>query len=253
MGVLGKIVGGTIGFAIGGPLGAIAGAVFGHAFDVNTQQGQIEGPGAMSAGDTDQFTFFVATFSMLAKMAKSDGPVTQAEIDSVERFMREDLRLDPESRRIGMNIFRTALGAPESFGDFARQFQARFHHRRELLDLMLDMLLRVAVADGRIMPAEEVLINEAAAIFGFGPEQVRRFKGRYQKDVERDRYYAILGVDPTDSDEAVKRQYRLKVSEFHPDKIAGKGLPEEFTRFAEEKFREIQQAYEAIRAERGIR
>ena len=251
MGVLGKIVGGTLGFAIGGPLGAIAGAAFGHAFDVNNHPAQIENHRTISAVDTDQFTFFVATFSMLAKMAKSDGPVTQAEIESVGRFMVQDLRLDPDSQRIGMNIFHTALQAPESFGDFARQFRARFHHRAELLDLMLDILLRVAVADGRILPAEDALIQEAAAIFGLSPEQLRRLRARYQKDV--DRYYAILGVDPNESNEAIKHQYRQKVSEYHPDKIAGKGLPEEFTRFAEEKFREIQEAYEAICRERGIK
>ena len=251
MGVLGKIVGSTIGFAIGGPLGAIAGAVFGHAFDRNNEAALLEGPRTLSAADTDQFTFFVATFSMLAKMAKADGPVTAAEVDSVERFMANDLNLDPDSRRIGMNIFHTALGAPESFGDFARQFKAHFHHRPELLDLMLDILLRVAVADGRILPVEDQLIREAAVVFGFSPEQLRRLKARYQKDV--DRYYAILGADPSDPDDHIKRQYRLKVSEFHPDKIAGKGLPEEFTRFAEEKFREIQEAYDAIRSERGMK
>jgi len=251
MGVLGKIVGGTIGFAIGGPLGAIAGAVFGHAFDVNNGAEQIEGPPSMSATDTAQFTFFVATFSMLAKLAKADGPVTAEEIDSVERFMVNDLNLDPESRRIGMNIFHTALNAPESFGDFARQFYRQFHNRPQMLDLLLDILFRVALADGRITPSEEHLVKEAAAIFRFSPEQLQRIKARYQRAV--DRYYAILGVTPQDSDEEIKRQYRRKVSEFHPDKIAGKGLPEEFTRFAEEKFREIQEAYDAIRSERGIK
>lgn len=251
MGVLGKIVGGTIGLVIGGPLGAIAGAVFGHAYDVNTDMQQIEGQRPASAHDTSQFTFFVATFSMLAKIARADGPVTAEEIDSVERFMASDLNLDPESRRIGLNIFQTALNAPESFGDFATQFYAHFHQRPELLDLLLDILIRTAVADGRMHPAEERLIQEAAQIFHFRPEQLRRLKARYQSDV--DRYYAILGCEPGDNIERIKSQYRRKVAEFHPDKIAGKGLPEEFTRFAEEKFREIQQAWEAIRQERGIR
>jgi DnaJ like chaperone protein len=251
MGVLGKIVGGTIGFAIGGPLGAIAGAVFGHAFDVNNAADRIEGPPSMSATDTAQFTFFVATFSMLAKMAKADGPVTAEEIDSVERFMVSDLNLDPQSRRIGMNIFHTALNAPESFGDFARQFYRQFQHRPQMLDLLLDILFRVALADGRIAASEERLVKEAAAIFRFSPEHLQRIKARYQRAV--DRHYAILEVTPEDSDDEIKRQYRRKVGEFHPDKIAGKGLPEEFTRFAEEKFREIQEAYDAIRGERGMK
>jgi len=45
---------------------------------------------------------------------------------------------------------------------------------------------------------------------------------------------------------AVKKAYRKLVSEYHPDKIVSKGLPEDFIKFAEEKFREINEAYEAI-------
>jgi len=53
--------------------------------------------------------------------------------------------------------------------------------------------------------------------------------------------------------EEIKKSYRQLVREFHPDTIASKGLPEEFTRFANEKFREIQTAYETISRERGIK
>ena len=63
----GKIVGGTIGLALGGPLGAIAGAAFGHFFDTANQT-YLEGGGpTLSPVEGDQMTFFVATFSMLAK------------------------------------------------------------------------------------------------------------------------------------------------------------------------------------------
>jgi DnaJ like chaperone protein len=35
--------------------------------------------------------------------------------------------------------------------------------------------------------------------------------------------------------------------DYHPDNIIGKGLPEEFVDFAEEKFKKIQNAYEEIK------
>ena len=93
MGWMGKIVGGTLGFVMGGPLGAVAGAVFGHAYDAGNralEQGQAED---LSPWETSQMTFFVALFSMLAKLAQSDGRVSQEEIDSIEGFMQKDLRL----------------------------------------------------------------------------------------------------------------------------------------------------------------
>jgi DnaJ like chaperone protein len=62
----------------------------------------------------------------------------------------------------------------------------------------------------------------------------------------------VLGVSPQDSNDAIKQAYRRLVREYHPDTIASKGLPEEFTKFANEKFREIQEAYEAVRQERGF-
>ena len=62
----------------------------------------------------------------------------------------------------------------------------------------------------------------------------------------------MLKTDANASIEEIKKQYRKLVSEYHPDKIASKGLPEEFTKFANDKFREIKEAYEAIKEERGF-
>ena len=59
--------------------------------------------------------FFVAAFSMLAKLAKADGRVSKEEIDSIEKFMLYDLNLDPQGRQVAMNIFQTAVQSPETF------------------------------------------------------------------------------------------------------------------------------------------
>ena len=255
MGWMGKLVGGTIGFALGGPLGAIFGAAFGHAFDAGSElDGRPQtaaGGQRLSSVETDQLTFFVAAFSMLAKLAQADGRVTKEEIDSIEGFMARDLRLDPQGRTVAVNIFRTALNAPGSFDDFARQFYQQFHSQPQMLEVMVDILLRVAVADGRMTPGEEKLIHAAVAIFNVSDVRYQQLKSRYvQND---DKAYAVLGCSPDDSDEAVKRCYRQRVQEYHPDKIAAKGLPDEFTRFAQDKFREIQEAWETIKAHRGIK
>ena len=71
MGWLGKMVGGTIGLALGGPLGAIAGASLGHLMDADSshqQQRVLPNSGKMSEQGRSQLTFFVAAFSMLAKL-----------------------------------------------------------------------------------------------------------------------------------------------------------------------------------------
>jgi DnaJ like chaperone protein len=251
MGILGKIVGSTIGFAIGGPLGAIAGAALGHTFDKSDDAYLRGGAPTITSGEESQFTFFVATFSMLAKLVKADGVVKNEEIDSIEKFMVQDLNLNPESRRVAMNIFRTALDSTETFNDFAIQFYQHFRTQPQLLDLMIDIMLRVSLADNVMSKSEEDLILSAVRAFNFSEEQYRRLKSRYIKDL--DKFYSILECTPGDSNEVVKSQYRKRVSEFHPDKIASKGLPDEFVKFANAKFREIQDAYEMVKKERGIR
>jgi DnaJ like chaperone protein len=64
--------------------------------------------------------------------------------------------------------------------------------------------------------------------------------------------YAALGVDPSASDDQVKRAYRRLMSENHPDKLAGKGLPESMREIAEEKTREISTAYSLIKEARQM-
>ena len=250
MGWLGKIVGGTIGFALGGPLGAIAGAALGHTFDANHQPYSQDARRRLSHHEQSQMTFFVATFSMLAKLAKVDGYISPEEIQTIEDFMARDLNLNPESRRFAAQVFETAIDSPMSFQDFAGQFYQLFHQQPQLLDLMIDVLFRLSIADGHLSPSEENLIRSAAAIFNFGERKYQEFKSRYAPDSER--YYAILETDSSATNEEVKKQYRKLVKEYHPDKVASKGLPEEFTKFAHDKFREIQAAYDAVKQERGI-
>lgn len=250
MGIIGKLVGGAIGFAMGGPLGAIAGAVFGHAFDKGSSQyGHQTIP--LSYREQSQVTFFVAVFSMLAKLTKSDGRISDMEIRTIEDIMANMLKLDMDSRRIATQIFQTALDSPQPFHGFASQFYSEFRDQPQLLEFMLDILLRVAAADGQLSRNEEELIDSAARIFSFSSSRYGKLKSRYVSVTEK--YYAVLGCSRNDSDEEIKRQYRKRVSEYHPDKIASKGLPEEFTKLANDKFREIQEAYEAIRKERRIK
>jgi len=251
MGWMGKIVGGTIGFALGGPLGAIFGTAFGHAFDTGTELDSPRDGQRLSRVEQNQLTFFVAAFSMLAKLAQSDGRVSPEEIDSIETFMEKDLRLNVESRQVAVNIFRTALNAPGTFDDFARQFYEEFHDQPQMLEVMIEVLLRVAVSDGSMTGKEEELILVAVNTFRFSSIRYNQLKAKHVKNA--DKAYAVLGCSPDDDDDQVKRCYRQRVQEYHPDKIAAKGLPDEFTRFAQDKFREIQEAWEEVKAERGIK
>jgi DnaJ like chaperone protein len=119
-----------------------------------------------------------------------------------------------------------------------------------IIELMMDVLFRVSVADGAMSPQEELLLQSAAGIFNIHAMDYEKIKARYVKTVNK--AYAVLKCDENASNEDLKKSYRKLVSEYHPDKIASKGLPEEFTALASDKFREIQEAWESVKTERGI-
>ena len=252
------MIGGTIGFAIGGPLGAVAGAAFGHAF-VDKKEDEylrsIPGGGGrswedagLSPNEQSQMIFFTAAFSMLAKLCKADGEITSKEIQAVELFMKRDLQLDSQGQETAKNIFRQAVHSPESFEAFARQFYSVFRTQPNILEVMVDVLLRVSTADGHMSREEEAMLLSAVHIFNYSQTDFERLKSRYVSSDSK--YYAVLKCDETASNDDIKKCYRKLVNEYHPDKIEAKGLPEEFIKFANDKFREIQEAYDHIRKER---
>ena len=57
--------------------------------------------------------------------------------------------------------------------------------------------------------------------------------------------YQILGIDPSASGKEIQTAYKVRMSEYHPDKVAHLG--EELKKVAHRKAVEIQQAYEQIR------
>ena len=237
MGLMGQIIGGSIGFMMGGPLGAILGAVMGGSLN-------LAGTRTMGAGGQLQVTFFVASFSMLGKMAAADGKVSAEEVRMVEQFTRTQMKLDERTRAFAMQIFEKASASSSTFEEFATQFYAAFSSQPQMVRAMLEMLLRVAMADGILHAGEEQILLSAVRVFGISSEEYKRMKAQHCPDT--DKHYAVLGCEPNASMEEVKKKYRELVRDFHPDTIVSKGLPEEFNEFARSKFQEIQEAYESI-------
>ena len=62
--------------------------------------------------------------------------------------------------------------------------------------------------------------------------------------------YEILGIDPSSSDEEVKKAYRAKALKYHPDKVTDRS--EDDRKWAEDRFKKINIAYEMIKKERNI-
>lgn len=244
---MGKILGGGLGFLVGGPLGAVLGAVVGHnALDSGNSSG-----GLLSNLENKQTIYFTATFSMLGKLAKADGVVTQQEVDVIDRVMRENLKLTPQARDWAIRIFNEAKNSNQRFEDFAQQFYSEFGGSEQVLASIIDLLLLVGHADGQLSEPEEALILSAVRIFRL-EDRYQQLKGRFSgvpEDINR--FYTILGAKQGDSLATVKRKYRKLAMEYHPDRIQAQGMAPELASAAEDKFKEIQNAMDMV--EKDIR
>lgn len=247
---VGKFIGGAVGLAVGGPVGAVAGAALGHACDEGCVPGLRDYKPPLSRENKTRLVFYTATFSMLAKLVHIDGCVSQEEIDTIEDLMIQDLELNATSRALAVRAYRSALQSEKSFQDFAVSYYHHLRARPQMLEFMIDVLMRVAVSDGALKECEEKLILSAAAIFNVSDDAYRAIRAKHVSSL--DQAYAVLDSDPGDSSVTIKQRYRRLAADYHPDKIASKDLPEAFVQFAHERFREIQSAYETIRHERGF-
>lgn len=237
MGWLGKILGGGLGLAIGGPFGAILGVVIGHH--------TLDKGNALSFEEQRQSIFFVATFSMLGKLSKADGVVSSEEIEVVEQLMQDQLRLPAEARRFAIDVFMAAKESSNTFEDYAYQFYEEFSAHPEALSSLVDLLLRLAHSDGVLHPGEQRLIDQAVAIFGIEHEY-EQLKARYSSANDLDRCYEILGVEAGESFAEVKKKYRKLAMSHHPDRVQSQGLSPELAIAAEDRFKEIQHAYDVV-------
>lgn len=247
MGWFGKLTLGTLGLFMGGPLGAIAGAALGHhLFD---KGGLTSRALPYREAEQTQAAYFISLFSILGKLAKADGVVTQDEISIVEQFL-STLRLPEQQKQFARNVFNESKNSPYSIDDFAAQLYQVNQAQPTILLSFMDLLFKLAAADGKLHQAEEAALLRVKNIFRISDLQFENLKSVYFKNDHR--YYSTLNCTTESTNEEIKTSYKKLVKEYHPDMIISKGLPEEFVDVATKKFQEIQEAYNEVKKERGI-
>jgi len=233
----GKIIGGVLGSLIG-PLGTVIGVGIGHQFD----------KGADRVRTTAQ-TIQVAFFGCLAKMARADGEISHAEISAVEQIMARFGYTGP-MRESAIGIFRKAKDDPHTAADYLNQLAGAVQFNHQIAMTFLAALHAVAQADGIIHPNEREILLQAERIFRLQPGTIDALLGGGRTSNAADAY-KVLECTPDMSDAEIKRIYRQKCIDFHPDKLASKGLPDEFMEYANEQLAKVNEAYDTIKKARG--
>ena len=113
---------------------------------------------------------------------------------------------------------------------------------------LLHFLFGIAHSDGRISQPELDKLNQLASFLRIGNYDFNSIKAMFFK--EDDQSYKILEIDKSATNDEVKKAYRKMAKKFHPDRVITED--EAIKKGAEEKFKQVQKAYEAIQKERGM-
>jgi DnaJ like chaperone protein len=237
-----KWVGGGLGWAFGGPIGAILGYALGSMFQKNQSSG---GPNYGPGMPTMTGDFNVSLLVLTAAIMKADGSVKKSELEYVKKFYVANFGVD--GARHYIKLLREILKKDFDVLEVGRQI-GRFMDYSARLQLM-HYLFGIALADGKADDTEVALIEQIAMAMGLGSSDFQSIKAMFVKDTES--AYKILGISSSATDEEVKRAYREMARKYHPDKVSHLG--EEVKKAAEKKFQKVNEAYEAIKKERGFK
>lgn len=249
-----KLIGVIIGFYFLHFFGAVLGYFIGSMLDRARDYG-VGGVNPLTKAQR-QTVFLETTFILMGKLAKVDGHISKDEIAYVEHFM-QTLGMTAEHRQQGIALFKRGSAPDFDIGPTVAQFVAVCGHTQSLPQTMLTYLIVMAIADGRVDAAEEGLLENIAARLGFDSDSYQRMRemilnqahfsgGQAPSATALDDAYKALGIPKESTDQEVKRAYRKLISQYHPDKLMGQGLPEDMITMATEKAKEIQLAYDLI-------
>lgn len=123
--------------------------------------------------------FISCTFGMLGLIAHADGRVSRLEESFVENYLSKELKFDRKRRALAMKIFREAKDSPLEMRDYANRFRKELGNRIPLRDTVVEVLISLSIADGRLDPEEDTLIRSAALLLDLSESAYEGMKRKY--------------------------------------------------------------------------
>lgn len=188
-------------------------------------------------------TFQLNLLALSALIIKADGKIERKELDFVRSFF-----IGQYGKERADSIFRTfnteIKKETQHLDQLTRIFVQQTAYETRLQ--ILHFLFGIANADGYISDIELQKLSQVASGMRLRLPDFESIKAMFIKNT--DNAYKILEIDPHASQDEIKSAYRRMAKKYHPDKLRGQDPA--MIRGAEEKFREVQKAYETLMREK---
>ncbi len=254
-----KLLAAILGFYFFGFFGALAGFFLGSIIDRTLSYG-IGGVNPLSRAHRES-VFLGTVFVLMGKIAKSDGRVSGEEIAHVEQMFLK-MGMATEHRQQAIALFKKGATPDFDIRPAINEFMAVCGHTASLKQMLVVYLIVMAFVDGRLDPTEDALLKDIALHLGYSQQKFQEImdmvinqshfsSGQATSANSLDDAYKALGVNKENSDHEIKRAYRKLMSQYHPDKLMGQGMPEDMIAIATAQAQEVQVAYSLIKKSRN--
>ena len=270
-----KWIGGFLGWVAWGPIGALIGYLLGKAVDTyidgshqlpggdgwerQQEQGSYrrqtgQGPYTQDrstqsrqgryTADEQRNSFFVSLLVLSSAVIKADGRTHPAELRTVREFIRTNFGEQAASQ--AEQILQRLDSQQVNIYAVGGQIAANMNYSQRLQ--LFQYLVSIATSDGDFSASEKSVLEAIASAIRLTSTDAASIIAMYYK--ETDSAYTVLEISPSATDDEVRSAYRRMAMKYHPDRVATLGP--EVQKAAEEKFKKIQEAYAAIKKQRGI-
>ena len=214
--------------------------------------------------NVDEAKFLV---SLLAKVAKSDGRVSELEARLITQVL-DDLSQKVSGvsgvREYLKEVYNSQKENVDNAYETARNYKRAFNLNYDTCVARLTFFLNLAYIDGEFNKSEQDVIRNIAYGFGIDKETLdeiifkfdsfygSRFGADHDEISQENDAFEVLGLSKNASLDEVKVRYKELVRQYHPDILMGRGESKEVIERSTKKLQEINEAYGRLKEKFGV-
>ena len=211
--------------------------------------------------NVDEAKFLV---SLLAKVAKSDGRVSELEARLITQVLDDLSQKVSGVREYLKEVYNSQKENVDNAYETARNYKRAFNLNYDTCVARLTFFLNLVYIDGEFNKSEQDVIRNIAYGFGIDKETLdeiifkfdsfygSRFGVDHDEISQENDAFEVLGLSKNASLEEVKARYKELVRQYHPDILMGRGESKEVIERSTKKLQEINEAYGRLKEKFGV-